>query len=58
MNVIQKSNAMGAQSMTSLEIAQVTGKKHDIAGDCSGDWQDAQGCDESHPKHGASLVEG
>ena len=40
MNVIQKSNAMGAQSMTSLEIAQV------------------QGCDESHPKHGASLVEG
>ena len=43
MNVIQKSNAMGAQSMTSLEI---------------GDWQDAQGCDESHPKHGASLVEG
>ena len=28
MNVIQKSNAMGAQSMTSLEIAQVTGKMH------------------------------
>ena len=28
MNVIQKSNAMGAQSMTSLEIAEVTGKQH------------------------------
>ena len=28
MNVIQKSNAMGAQSMTSLEIAHVTGKMH------------------------------
>ena len=28
MNVIQKSNAMGAQSMTSLEIATTTGKQH------------------------------
>ena len=28
MNVIQKSNAMGAGRMTSLEIAQVTGKMH------------------------------
>ena len=28
MNEIQKSNAMGAQRMTSLEIAQVTGKNH------------------------------
>ena len=28
MNVIQKCNAMAAQSMTSLEIAQVTGKMH------------------------------
>ena len=28
MNVIQNSNAMGAQSMTSLEIATTTGKQH------------------------------
>jgi phage regulator Rha-like protein len=28
MNVIQKSNAMSAQSMTSLEIATTTGKQH------------------------------
>ena len=28
MNEIQRSNAMGAQSMTSLEIAEVTGKNH------------------------------
>ena len=28
MNVIQKSNAMGAGRMTSLEIAEVTGKLH------------------------------
>ena len=47
MTEIQNLQAMGAQRMTSLEIAQVTGKMHKDV--------DAQGCVESHPKHGASM---
>ena len=47
MNEIILTNDNGEQCITSMQIAEATGK-----------WQDAQGCDESHPKHGASLVEG
>ena len=54
--------------MTSLEIAELTGKMHkDVMKairnmepaweKVQGDWQDAQGRDESHPKHGASMGE-
>ena len=54
MNVIQKCNAMAAQSMTSLEIAQVTGK---VNGSKFGlvDYRDAKG--ELRPCYSLSKTE-